>query len=366
MNEVKEKRYKRCSLVQGEKFGQIGGNDIFLFTLSNYRGSALKVTNYGAAAVSLHVPNKIGEFVDVLLGYDCLDKYVSDPVYMGAVVGRCANRIAGSKVIIDGNEYALHIREGGYHAHGGKEGFNKKIFDFSFFEIGAKLGIAFHYKSKHLEEGYPGNLDFTVRYFLDDENNWIVEYFAETDRATIINPTHHAYFNLSGKPGTSILNHHLQINSHWYLPVNKMVVPTGEFALVYNTPFDFLQSTLIGFRIDDNNEQLGLGNGYDHGWALKKSQTPDLIHAATVWENESGIQLDLYTTEPDLHFYAGNWLNDSIIGKSGAVYDSRTGFCFETQHFPDTPNKPHFPSIVITPQEKFYSKTIFQFTVNEF
>jgi len=321
----------------------------------------LTVSDIGAAVVSLFTKNHAGKFEDVVLGYDKEEDYLNDTAYLGTVVGRYANRIAGDTVVIDNIPYKLAVKEGGYHLHGGVSGFNKKRFQVSAFENQNSSGYIFEYNSPHLEEGFPGTLSLKVIYTLDDNNNWIIEYKAVSDRTTLINLTQHAYFNLSGRPDTTIDDHELKINSPYYLPVNEKQVPTGVFANVSGTPFDFRAFKKIGAHINQSDRQLQLSNGYDHSWVLEKEHTQNLKHAATVKEPKSGRVLQVYTTEPAVHFYSGNFLDD-VQGKEGIIYNKRSGFCLETQHFPDAPNHAAFPSTILNAHQEFYSKTVYQFS----
>jgi aldose 1-epimerase len=332
-----------------------------IYTIENTNGTRLIVSNLGAAVISLFVKDKHGNFKDVVLGYDTHSAYQMDEFYLGTVVGRYANRVAGGTVILDNETYTLHLREGGYHLHGGLEGFNKKIFKAIPFKQTDKSGIVFKYVSPHLEEGFPGELQLEVIYTLDDDNSWSIEYKAVSNKTTLINLTQHTYFNLSGNPVNTIDNHQLKILSQYYLPVNKLQVPTGEIADVSNTPFDFTTFKIIGQDILQVDEQLQLSNGYDHSFVLEKQHTPILKHAAIAKELVTGITMDVYTTEPAVHLYTGNFLNN-VKGKNGIVYNKRTAFCLETQHFPDAPNHPNFPSTVLQAGEPFYSKTIFKFS----
>jgi aldose 1-epimerase len=333
-----------------------------LFTIENKTGTKLIVSNYGAAVQSLYVKDRQGKLADVVLGYDDMDDYATDEYYIGTVVGRYANRIAGETVSINGSNYKLSVKESGYHLHGGHLGFNKKIFDAAPFEQHGKKGVVLTYTSPHLEEGFPGELKLEVVYLLGDDDSWSVEYKAVTNKTTIINLTQHSYFNLSGNLQSCIDNHELKILSHWYLPVNDAQVPTGEIKEVGNTVFDFTSFKKIGKEIVTEDAQLKLGNGYDHSFVLEKQHTQQLKHAAVVKEYMSGRKMDVYTTEPALHFYSGNFLNN-IKGKNNTIYNQRSGFCLETQHFPDAPNHPHFPSTVLKAGEQFYSKTLFKFSV---
>jgi aldose 1-epimerase len=324
----------------------------------------LIISNYGVAVISLFVKDKNGDIIDVVLGYDKHSDYCKDEFYLGTVVGRCANRIAGGKVQLGNRKYMLHTREGGYHLHGGLQGFNKKLFRAVPCVDKKNSRIKFYYKSPHLEEGFPGELDLEVTYTLDDFDAWTVEYRATTSDTTLINLTQHSYFNLSGNLAAVIDNHKLKIPAKYYLPVNEMQVPIGEIAEVKNTPFDFTEFRQISDGINIDNVQLKLSDGYDHSLILEHSHSPGLKHAATVVEPNTKIKLDVYTTEPAVHFYSGNFLNN-VKGKNGVVYNQRSGFCLETQHFPDAPNHSHFPSIVLNPGQEYYSKTVFKFALEK-
>ncbi len=358
--------HKHSSLVGVEqtKWGSINGQAAWLFCLQNNKGTRLFLTNYGATAQALYTADKEGNFADILLGYEQLSDYERDDFYMGCVVGRYANRIAGGQVLIDGTAHCLATRSGGYHLHGGVQGFNKKTFHHHIFENETSRGIRFSYTSPHLEEGFPGTLRLQVTYTLDDADNWIIEYRATTDRTTLVNLTQHAYFNLCGDPMQIVDAHELKINGNYYLPVNEMQVPTGELAPVLNTPFDFSSFKEIGTDLQADNEQLALSSGYDHSFVLKKTPSPGLLRAAVVREKQSGREMDVFTTEPALHLYTGNFL-ENVRGKNGNPYRKRSGFCLETQHFPDAPNQPAFPTTILRPGEVFYSKTIFKFSVME-
>ena len=336
--------------------------EVKLFTLENKAGTKLIVSNYGAAVLSLFVKDRYGKLGDIVLGYDDITAYAADEYYIGTVVGRYANRIAGETVFINGNDYKLPVKEGGYHLHGGQSGFNKKIFDAAPFQQHNKKGIVFTYSSPHMEEGFPGELTLEVIYTLDDDNAWTVEYKAVSNRDTLINLTQHSYFNLSGNLQSPVDGHELKILSHWYLPVNDMQVPTGEIKDVDNTVFDFTSFKKIGKEIAADDAQLKLSSGYDHSFVLEKQHSAHLKHAAVVKEYMSGRKMDVYTTEPAIHFYSGNFLNE-IKGKADVVYNERSGLCLETQHFPDAPNHPHFPSTVLAAGDNFYSKTVFKFSV---
>jgi aldose 1-epimerase len=338
--------------------------EVSRYTIENKNGTRLIVSNYGAAVVSLFVKDKHGRLADVVLGYDTHAEYQDDEVYLGTVVGRYANRIASGTVVIDKATYKLYERKGGYHLHGGLEGFNKKIFTAHPFANASGSGIIFTYTSPHLEEGFPGELHLEVTYSLSEDDCWTVEYRAKSTATTLINLTQHSYFNLSGNLSNSIDGHELKIPTRFYLPVNNMQVPTGEIAEVINTPFDFTEFKKIGKDINRENTQLELSNGFDHSFVLEKQHSPVLKHAAIVVEPVTGRKLDVYTTEPAVHFYSGNFL-DNIKGKNGEIYHQRSGFCLETQHFPDAPNHKDFPTTVLNAGEQFYSKTMFTFSVDQ-
>ena len=337
-------------------------NGIKIFTLENSNGMKLIVSNIGAAVVSLFVKDKYGIMQDVVLGYENSSDYLTDEFYLGTVVGRYANRIAGSKVVIDSKSYTLATKNGDYHLHGGKEGFNKKFFEAFPFQNNLSKGVVFKYRSSHLEEGFPGNFDLEVTYTLDEENAWTVEYNAVSDKNTLVNLTQHTYFNLSGNPSKKLNGHYLKLNSLYYLPVNDLQVPTGKLEDVKNTPFDFTELKLITKDISEENEQLKLSNGYDHTFVLDNSNSKKLKLAATVKEESTSLMMNVFTTEPSVHLYTGNFL-DKINGKNGQIYNKNAGFCLETQHYPDAPNNPHFPSTILKAGEKFYSKTVFNFLI---
>ena len=363
---MKEKQeavtYPFSNNIEEILWGKAEGKSISLYKLTAPGGMKMNVTNYGAIIQSLFVKDKNGIMDDVVLGYDSLTAYVNDPFYIGAVAGRYANRIAGGTVHINGEEYHLHTREGGYHLHGGNKGFNKKVWTAKPVVKKDACGIEMNYLSIDGEEGFPGNMKVQVTYWLNDKNQLIVDYTASTDRTTLLNITQHSYFNLAGHASGSVLDHEIILHSSYYLPVNKMQVPSGKIEEVDNTPFNFLSRKKIGERIKEDNEQLKLSSGYDHSWILENEHSPVLKHAATVYEPVCGRKMDVYTTQPAVHFYTGNFL-DGSSGKNRASYKHHSGFCLETQHFPDAPNKPDFPSTVLHPGEVFKSQTIFEFSL---
>jgi aldose 1-epimerase len=347
-----------------KNWGTANGQDITLYKLRNKNGMQVSVTNYGAAIQAIITADRDGAMADVVLGYDDVEGYVNDPYYTGAIVGRFANRIAGGLVTLDGMQHQLTVKPGGFHHHGGAVGFNKKVWGANHFVQKDKIGVVLKYISPNGEEGFPGELTTTVTYTLNNKNHLEVAFEAKTSKATLLNLTQHAYFNLSGLPGSSILNHELMMPLKNYLPVNKMHVPVGHLAAVENTPFDFTQPTAIGKRIDADHEELKQGQGYDNTFVIKQQASAELVMAATVTEPQSGRVLHVYTTEPSVHLYTGNFIDDNSPGKNGAKYMRRSGFCLETQHYPDAPNHTHFPTTVLRPGETFSSKTIFEFTTD--
>jgi aldose 1-epimerase len=348
-----------------ERWGTIGEQEICKYRLRNASGIQIDVINFGATITSISTPDRDGNFADITLGYDDLQGYIDDRHYMGGIVGRYANRIAGSLIELDGKAHHVTIKPGGYHHHGGTVGFNKKIWTVIPSPNTASDSIKMEYLSVDGEEGFPGNLRVTVTFTLNDSNQLLVDYTATTDQTTIINITQHPYFNLTGLGGSSILNHKLMMPLNSYLPVNKSQVPNGEVRAVKGTPFDFKNETAIGERIDNAaNEQLTLSDGYDHSWVIKNKNSAELKVAARVVDTETGRVLTIYTTEPAVHLYTGNGL-DGAIGKEGAAYIRRSGFCLETQHYPDSPNRAHFPSTVLRKGEVFKSKTVFEFGVSK-
>jgi aldose 1-epimerase len=344
-------------------FGQLpDGRGVEVFTLTNVRGMEVRAITYGAIIQAIRVPDG-SELVDITLGYDSLAGYLESSPYFGAVVGRYANRIAGGRFSVDGVAYQLATNDGSNHLHGGVQGFDKVVWEAEPFHRDDGVGVDFSYTSPAGEEGYPGTLRVRVRYTLTDENELVVDYHATTDAATPLNLSQHTYFNLKGEGGGDILDHVLTIRADRYTPVGPTLIPTGEIASVAETPFDFRTPTPIGARIDESHPQLVSGGGYDHNWVLsgERSVPSDAVHAARVEELTTGRALDIYTTEPGLQFYAGNFLDGSIVGKAGHVYTYRSGFCLETQHFPDSPNRPDFPSTILHPGEEFSSRTVFAF-----
>src|SRR5208283_5041839 len=345
--------------VQQQPFGTHDGRPITLYTLTNSHGVEIRAMNYGGIIVSIRVPDRKGQFADIVLGHETLEGYIPNPPYLGAIVGRYANRIANGKFALDGKTYTLPQNNGTNSLHGGLRGFDKVTWDGE--PLKGKTGVAFTYLSKDGEEGYPGNLKVKVTYTLTDSNELILDYEATTDKATTINISQHSYFNLAGEGNGDILNHEVMINADRFTPVDKNLIPTGELRAVKGTPLDFTTSTRVGARIEDNYEQLVLGKGYDHSFIINR-KGGGLELAARAYEAGSGRVLEVFTTQPAVQFYTGNFLDGTVTGKQGHVYKRRYGLCLETQHYPDSPNHPDFPTTILKPGETFRSKTVFKFS----
>ncbi len=338
-------------------------DSIKLYTLENESDMTVSVTNYGAIVTSIIVPDRNGKRADVALGYDRVEDYINavDKPYFGAVVGRYGNRIAKGEFTLDGKTYSLLKNNGENHLHGGAIGFDKVVWTVDEYVEGKSLTLS--YLAKDKEEGYPGNLQLKITYTLADDNSLVVDYHATTDKATPVNVTQHTYFNLKGEGQGTILDHKLMLNAKKFTPVDESLIPTGEMPTVAGTPFDFTTSKAIGRDIGQQNEQLVFGLGYDHNWILDTDGKEDeLSLAAQVLEPSSGRVMEIYTTEPGIQFYCGNFLDGRLKGKSGKPYVHRGGFCLETQHFPDSPNQPNFPSTILKPGETYDSKTVFKFS----
>jgi len=334
------------------------GEAVELLTLTNGHGIEVRVMTYGAIIVSLKVPDRDGVPGDVVLGYDSLAGYLRKSPYFGAVVGRYGNRIAKGRFTLGGTEYRLATNNGSNHLHGGVRGFDKVVWAAESFENGRAVGVILRHTSPDGDEGYPGTLRAKVSYTLTDQNELVLDYEAATDQATPVNLTQHSYFNLAGS-GT-ILSHVLMIPADYFTPVDSTLIPTGVIAPVEGTPFDFRTPTRIGARIGEENQQLRNGGGYDHNLVLTRPDT-GLALGARVLDSVSGRTFEIRTTEPGIQFYSGNFLDGSITGKGGTVYRHRTGFCLETQHFPDSPNQPRFPSTILEPGKVYRSRTVWTF-----
>ena len=341
------------------------GEAVSVYTLKNDHGIELRVLDYGGIILSLTVPDRNGRPDDVVLGFDSLADYVRTSPYFGAIIGRYGNRIAHGRFTLDGRTYTLARNNGPNHLHGGVKGFDKVVWGVTPFKGRGSVGLTFRYTSPDGEEGYPGTLQATVTYTLTDDNELTFDYHATTDRATPVNLTQHSYFNLAGTGG-DILGHVVLVNADRFAPVDSTLIPTGELRSVVGTPFDFRTPTAIGARINADDEQLRHGRGYDHNFVLNQSgsdRRAGLALAARVYEPTSGRVLEIYTTEPGLQFYSGNFLDGTLRGKNGVVYRHRSGFAMETQHFPDSPNHPQFPSTILTPGAEYRSRTLLRFSV---
>ena len=349
--------------VKREAFGQMpDGAAVESFTLRNAAGVEVRAISYGGIITFLRVPDRSGTFDDIVLGFDRLDGYLKDPPFFGAIIGRYGNRIAKGQFTLDGATYELATNNGPNHLHGGNKGFDKVLWTAA--PVEGKNAVTFTRTSPDGEEGYPGNLQVQVTYTLTDQNELIVDYRATTDKATVVNLTQHSYFNLAGQASGDILGHELMLNADRYTPVDGTLIPTGELAPVEGTPFDFRTPTAIGARIGDADPQLKNGQGYDHNWVLNRSGD-GLQLAARVVEPKTGRTLEVRTSEPGIQFYSGNFLDGTLTGKQGATYNHRTGFCLETQHFPDSPNQPNFPSTTLRPGEEYRTTTVFTFGVTK-
>ncbi len=338
------------------------GEQIDLYTLRNSKGMEATITNYGGKLVTLKVPDRDGKFADVVLGFDNLEGYVQPNPFFGSLVGRYANRIANGQFTLDGKTYKLARNNGPNSLHGGLKGFDKVAWQAQEVSGGDGPALELKYLSKDGEEGYPGNLNVTVTYTLTQNDELKIDYQATTDKDTVINLTNHSYFDLSGQDAGNILDHRVMINADKFTPVNANLIPTGELKSVAGTPFDFRTPTAIGARINENDQQLKYGEGYDHNFVLNRSgDGPSL--AARVMDPKSGRVMEVLTTQPGVQFYTGNHLPAKLKGKGGAVYGFRYGFCLETQHFPDSPNQPSFPSTELKPGQRYHGITIFKFSV---
>lgn len=347
--------------VTREPFGTMpDGKAVERFTLTNANGIVVKAITYGGIITSLATPDRAGASGDIVLGFDSLAGYLEDHPFFGAIIGRYGNRIAKGQFTLDGQTYKLATNNGPNHLHGGHRGFDKVLWKGE--PVEGQTAVAFTRTSPDGEEGYPGNLTVRVTYTLTDKNELVVDYHATTDKATPVNLTQHSYFNLAGHASGEILGHELRLNADRYTPVDETLIPTGELASVAGTPFDFRNPTAIGARIGQPDPQLKNGKGYDHNWVLNRSGG-GLQPAARVVEPKSGRTLEIATTEPGIQFYSGNFLDGTLTGKDRAVYGHRTGFCLETQHFPDSPNQPNFPSTTLRPGDEYRSSTVFTFGV---
>jgi len=351
--------------ISSRKFGKLeDGREVELFRLINKNGMQVEITNYGGIIIKLLVPNLKGELKDVVLGYDSLEEYISDKNYFGALVGRYANRISGAEFEIEGRKYPLDANEKSSEnvccLHGGNKGFNSVLWDAEITDHKENKALKLSYFSPDGESGFPGNLDVNVYYILREDNKLVIEYEAETDAPTAVNLTNHSYFNLKGHGNGVISDHLIYINADNFTPVDKSLIPTGEIRNVKDTPFDFSAINEIGKMMDLEDEQLKIAGGYDHNFVLNKEGS-EFDLAAGVIDTISGIKMEVYTTEPGVQFYTGNFLEKSTKGKSSKEYKEQSGFCLETQHYPDSPNIDKFPSVLLMPGDKYHSKTVFDF-----
>jgi len=353
---------KASDNITKQSFGTTpDGKAVDLYTLRNKKGAEARIMTYGGIVQSLKMPDRDGNYADIVLGYDNLDGYVKNSPYFGALIGRYGNRIGGGMFTLDGKFYKLATNNPPNHLHGGVKGFDKVVWQAKPQQTSKGPGLELTYLSKDGEEGYPGNLTVTALYTLTDDNELRVDFTAKTDKPTICNLTQHSYFNLRGQGDGDILGHEVYIKSDKTTPVDKTLITTGKYAAVDGTPFDFRKPTAIGARINDPDTQLQYGPGYDHNWVIDKPMGK-LGLMARVYEPTTGRVMEVLSTEPGLQFYAGNFLDGTITGKGGHVYQRRTGFCMEPHHYPDSPNKPQFPSTTLRPGETYKNTIIYKFS----
>ncbi len=336
------------------------GQVVDLFTLRNTRGVEVRLMTYGGIILSIKTPDKNGQADDITLGYDTLEPYFKNDTYFGVLVGRYANRIAKAKFALDGKTYTLPANNGVNSLHGGTTGWDQKVWKADQFQNAGGVGVILTLTSPDGDQGYPGEVKAKVTYTLTDDSRLVVDYEATSSAPTVINMTQHSYFNLAGSKANDILNQELMINADKYTPVDDTLIPTGQLAPVEGTPFDFRKSTVIGARIDQKDEQLTRGKGYDHNWVLNRTGD-GLSLAAIAKDPASGRTLEISTTEPGIQFYSGNFLDGTKVGKGGKTNVHRGGFCLETQHYPDSPNQKTFPSTELRPGGKYVSQTVFKF-----
>lgn len=353
MQRMNDESTEKTMKITKETFGQLDKTEVYLYTLINHNGMTVRITNYGGIVTSVLVPDKEGNFADVVLGFDSLQPYLDGHPYFGSIVGRYGNRIAKGKFNIDGEEYTLATNNGPNHLHGGLRGFDKVIWDAETIESNDSAALVLSYKSPDMEEGYPGNLNARVSYNLNNDNELRIRYFATTDKATPVNLTHHSYFNLSGSPQNA-LDHILMIDADKYVAVDETLIPTGKLEGLDNSPMDFRTPSAIGARIDE------VEGGYDHTYVLNNKG--ELPKVAEVYHPSSGRFMEVFTSEPGIQFYSGNFLDGSLTGKNSTVYHKHHGFCLETQHFPDSPNQPAFPNTILRPGEEYGYTTIYKFS----
>jgi len=364
MNHTYYNENNLCGLKKSDFQKNINGKSTDLFILANDNGAEIAVTNYGGAILAIMMPDKNGNYANVIQGHDTIENVINSPEpFLSTLIGRYGNRIAKGKFQLAGKEYTLTINNGPNSLHGGPTGFHARVWDA---EQTSKQSITLRYLSEDGEEGFPGNLNVTVVYTLTNQNELVITYAANTDKTTLVNLTHHAFFNLAGiaNPTPTVENNIVTINADFYTPVDEVSIPTGEIATVENTPMDFRTPHTIGSRINDAFEQLKFGAGYDHCYVLNKREAGSLTFTAECIEPESGRTLEVYTTEPGVQLYTANWHN-GFTGWHGATFPARSAICFEAQHFPDTPNKGHFPSAVLTPENTYHQTTVYKFGIKK-
>src|SRR2546427_12935830 len=348
--------------VTKESFGKTpDGQDADIYTLTNSGEAEVKITNYGGIVTSLKVRDRNGKLDDIVLGFDNLDAYLKGHPYFGAIIGRYGNRIAKGRFTLHGVEYKLAVNNGENHLHGGIKGFDKVVWNAKPRKLANGAALELTYLSKDGEEGYPGNLSVKVIYTLTNANELKIDYSATTDKDTVVNLTHHSYFNLAGQGNGDILNHRLFLNAARFTPTDAGSIPTGELRSERGTPFDFTRATTIGARINQDYEPLRLGKGYDHNFILNGIMGR-LRRSARVYEPTTGRVMEVWTTEPGMQLYTGNFLDGTLTGKDGTIYQQRYGFCLETQHYPDSPNKPNFPNTVLRKGARYHTTTTFRFS----
>jgi aldose 1-epimerase len=357
------KANRQKAKIKKQAFGKLpDGTPVDLYTLTNANGIEMKVITYGGIVVSLKTPDRNGKLADIVLGYDNLQGYLDKTPYFGALIGRYGNRIGKAQFTLGGKVYQLPKNDGDNTLHGGNRGFDKVVWTAKPLKVEDGAALELTYLSKDGEEGFPGNLSVRVVYTLNNKDEWRIDYSATTDKETVVNLTQHTYFNLSAG-GATILDHEMYLNADRFTPVAKGLIPTGELRAVKGTPMDFTKPMTIGAHIDDSYEQLQLAGGYDHNWVLNKAGKA-LTLAGRVFEPTTGRVMEVFTTEPGIQFYAGNFLDGTITGKGGKVYDKRYGFCLETQHFPDSPNQPNFPSTRLSSGQKYATTTVYKFSTS--
>ena len=348
--------------IEKKEFGTTEDNvTVYQFVLSNENGMEVSIINYGGIITSLKAKDRHGKYQDIVLGFNSLAPYEDENPYFGALIGRYGNRIAKGAFRLDDKTYNLDINNAPNHLHGGLKGFHKVVWNPKEIINDTNVSLELTYLSKNMEEGYPGNLDVKVTYTLNNKDELHVLYEAETDKKTIINLTQHSYFNLSGDFSEDILNHEIKINADAFLPVDETLIPTGEIRSVEGSPFDFRNLKLIGRDIDSNDNQIKFGKGYDHCWVIN-NQDAGLRHVASLYHSQTGRIMEIESDQPGIQFYSGNFLDGTLESKGEGYYNYRTGLCLETQQYPDSPNQKNFPSVVLNPNEKYLTKTIFKFS----